>query len=112
MFGLGKKNAAIDAFAVELVADFVKRFPVEKEEDLGTSKRKPARSLGKAAGDLVDHRFAEFVAEQGLGVYGKARLLNQVKWQMTELGYSKSFIDTTLSELTVAMTRRAGAPAK
>jgi hypothetical protein len=111
MFGFGKKNAAIDAFAAKLVDEFVTRFPVEKEEDLGTAKRKPARNLGKAAGELVDRRFAAFVTEHQLGVYGKARLLNKIKWQMTELGYSKDFVDTTLSELTVSMTRKVGAPA-
>jgi hypothetical protein len=43
-------------------------------------------------------------------VYGKARLLNRIKWQMKEGGYSEEFVDVTLAELTRVIAR-AGAPA-
>jgi hypothetical protein len=113
MFGFGKNNKAIDAFADELVADFVKRFPIEKEKDLGSNKAKPARNLGKAAGELVDRRSADFVFQHKLGVYGKARLLNRVKWQMQEIGYTTEFVDLTLAELTRSIARTVRpAPAK
>lgn len=108
MFGFGKKNSEIDAFGDSLVADLTARFPPDKEERLGSKKVKPARSLGKAAGELIDRRFASFVAEQELGVYGKARLLNRIKWQMREGGYTDEFIDVTLAELARAGAR--GAP--
>ena len=110
MFGLGKNNAAIDAFADELVGELTTRFPPAKEELLGGSQPKPARSLGKAAASLIDHRFSDFVANRKLGVYGKARLLNRIKWQMKEGGYSEGFVDVTLAELTRVIAR-AGAPA-
>ena len=105
MFGFGKKGAAIDAFADKLIAELRTRFPASKEEDLGSSRMKPARQLGKAAGDLIDRQFAGFVMEHKLGVYGKARLLNRVKWQMREHGYSSDFIDATVSELARSSAR-------
>jgi hypothetical protein len=100
MFGFGKNNKTIDAFADELVVALVTRFPPEKEKELGTNKAKPARSLGKAVADIVERRFPAFVVEHKLGVYGKARLLNRVKWQMREKGYSEAFIDVTMAEFT------------
>ena len=110
MFGFGKNNAAIDAFADELVGELTTRFPPTKAELLGGTKAKPARSLGKAAAELIDRKFSAFVGEHKLGVYGKARLLNRIKWQMNEGGYSGEFVDVTLAELTRVVARRA--PAK
>ena len=109
MFGFGKKNAAIDAFADELAAELRTRFPAEKEKSLGADKAKPARKLGKAAGELIDRRFAAFIVDNKLCVYGKARLLNRVKWQMREDGYSEEFIDTTVAELARASPSRVAA---
>jgi hypothetical protein len=99
MFGFGKNNAAIDAFAADLVADVSRRFPVRLEAELGGPKAKPARKLGKTSGDL-QRRVAAFQVEAKLGVYGKARLLNQIKWGLKEQGYSESFIDATITTLT------------
>jgi hypothetical protein len=98
MFGIGKNNAAIDAFAAEIVADVGRRFPVRLEAELGGTKAKPARKLGKTAGDL-QRRVAAFQVEAKLGVYGKARLLNQIKWGLKETGYSEPFIDATITTL-------------
>lgn len=111
MFTFGKKTAVIQGFADELVAQLVARFPAEKTKELGTKKAKPARIFGKAVGEL-EHRFAAFVAEHKLGIYGKAKLLNRIKWQMQEGGYPAEFIDITLAELTRAGVKRvAGSPA-
>ena len=101
MFGLGKHNAAIDAFAAALVTDLVKRFPVDRQAELGGKKAKPARKLGKAVGDL-ERRVAAFQQETHLGIYGKARLLNKIKWQLKDLGYFDAFIDATTTTLAAA----------
>ena len=107
MFGFGKNNAVIDAFAAEIVADVARRFPVRLEAELGGSKAKPARKLGKTAGDL-ERRVAAFQAEHKLGVYGKARLLNKIKWGLQECGYSEAFIDATITTLVSIKTKAAG----
>jgi len=103
MFGFGKNNAAIDAFAAEIVADVAQRFPVRLEAELGGTKLKPARKLGKTAGDL-ERRVATFEAANKLGVYGKARLLNKIKWGLQECGYSEAFIDATITTLVAINT--------
>ena len=104
MFGFAKKNTAIDAFADVLVADLTERFPPEKEKELGGNRAKPARKFGKAAGEM-DRRLAAFAVENKLGVYGKARLLNRVQWQLRERGYSMEFVDVTVAELTNIIAR-------
>ena len=103
MFGFGKNNAAIDAFAAEIVADVARRFPVQLEAELGGTKAKPARKLGKTAGDL-ERRVTAFHTSNKLGVYSKARLLNKIKWGLKERGYSEPFIDATITTLVAINT--------
>ena len=98
MFGLGKKNAAIEAFATTIVADLKKRFPPDRERLLGGDKLKPAAELGKAV-SLLERQAIAFQQENKLGVYGKAKLINAIKWEMKELAYSEPFIDTTAANL-------------
>jgi hypothetical protein len=98
MLGFGKDNAAIEAFAHTLVADLVKRFPPEKQTLLGGTKLKPAAQLGKAVTGL-ERKVAAFQQEHQLGVYGKAKLLNSIKWQMKELQYTEDFVAATTTSL-------------
>ena len=104
MFGFGKKNDAIEAYATALVTGFSKRFPPDMVRDLGTDKLKPAAQLGKVVGELERQALA-FQREQGLGVYGKAKFINTIKWQMKELGYADVFIDVTATNLAQILGR-------
>lgn len=106
MFGLGRKNSAIDAFAADVVAEVARRFPIGLESELGGAKAKPARKLGKTTGDL-ERKVAAFQGDQHLGVYGKARLLNQIKWGLKELGYSEDFVDATTTTLAKSLALTA-----
>ena len=105
MFGLKEKNARIEAFADQLVSELAARFPVEKEADLGTKKLKPARQLGKTA-NALERSVVAFQTEAKLGVYGKAKLLNRLKWSLKEKGYGEAFIDNTVAELTRMLSLR------
>ena len=98
MFGLGKKNAAIEAFADTLVADLVKRFPPAKQAELGGTKAKPAKQLAKAVNEF-ERGVVAFQQENHLGLYGKAKLLNKIKWQLKEREYGTEFIDVTMTTL-------------
>ncbi|MDP4302217.1 hypothetical protein [Leptothrix discophora] len=49
--------------------------------------------------------------EWRLGVVGKARLGNALRWEMKERGYPEPFIEMVTEALVVYMTRRAQAPA-
>jgi len=99
MFGLGKNTDAIDALAGEVVAAFEKRFPPARQAELGGSKLDTARQLARAVHDL-ENSVAKFALDNKLGVYGKARVLNQIKWKLKELDYSPDFIDATTTNLT------------
>jgi hypothetical protein len=102
MFGIGKKNDAIEAFATALMVGFSKRFPPDMVKDLGTDKLKPASQLGKVVGEL-ERQAVAFQQEQKLGVYGKAKFINTIKWQMKEMGYAERFIDVTAANLAQVM---------
>jgi hypothetical protein len=98
MLGLGKSNAAIEAFAQTLVTDLAKRFPPERQRELGGTKLKPAQQFGKAVKDL-ERKVTDFQQEHDLGIYGKAKLLNAIKWQLKDLGYADDFVEVTITAL-------------
>ena len=50
----------------------------------------------------------EFQRSHNLGTLGKAKLGNEFKWQLKELGYTEKFIDVATEGLMVYITR--GAP--
>jgi hypothetical protein len=43
-------------------------------------------------------------------MFGKAKLGNEFKWQLKELGYTEKFIDVATEALMVYLTRGAQAP--
>jgi NAD dependent epimerase/dehydratase family enzyme len=105
MFGSKEKNARIEAFADQLIAELVQRFPVEKEAELRTSRLEPARQLGSAV-NVLERRVVAFQQEARLGIYGKARLLNRLKWELKEKGYGEAIIDLTVAEVTRMLSLR------
>jgi hypothetical protein len=98
MFTSTRKKAALEAFADTLVSNFVKRFPPEAQVSLGGTKAKTGRQLGNAVNEF-ERGVVAFQQEQRLGIYGKAQLLNRIKWQLKERAYSEEFIDATMTTL-------------
>ena len=76
------------------------------ERELGGNRAKPARALGKAAANSTDASPSSRRRSR-LGIYAKARLLNRVKWQLNERGYSEPFVAVTVAELTAIVSRPA-----
>jgi hypothetical protein len=105
MFGFGKQNAAIDAFAVETCANLLKRFHPSREAELGGDRRKSGATLGNALTDL-QQRLIEFQIGQKLGVYGKARLLRAIQEELRRLQYSETFVEATTDLLVPATAAR------
>lgn len=101
MFGLGKNNAEIDAFATKGCADLVKRFPPRREAELGGDQRKAGKTLGLALTDL-QQRTVAFQREHALGVYGKARLLRAIQQELRRLQYSERFVESVTTLLVPA----------
>ena len=50
-------------------------------------------------------RAVEFQREHRLGTFGKAKLGNEFKWRLRELGYTEKFIDVATEGLMVYVTR-------
>ena len=50
---------------------------------------------------------ADFQREHKLGMLGKAKLGNEFKWRLKELGYSEKFIEVATEGLMVYVTRGA-----
>ena len=107
MFGIGKNNAAIDAFALEICGDLAKRFPQSREAELGGDRGKVGVTLGKALADL-QRRVAVFQSTRKLGIYGKARLLRAIRSELQRLQYSATFVAATTDLLVNTVAAPSG----
>ncbi|MFO1311369.1 MAG: hypothetical protein U1F41_04820 [Burkholderiales bacterium] len=105
MFGFGRKNAAIDGLSEEIVAALAERVTPKDAEKLGKLTDKNLMKFAKTITDL-QLKVTAFSAENRLGVYGKARLLNAIKWGLKNAGYSDDFIDATTTELVKSVAPR------
>jgi hypothetical protein len=81
----------INEFARELADSLAKRYPPVLDVS-------PEKALSRAV---------EFQREHRLGTFGKAKLGNEFKWRLRELGYSEKFIDVATEGLMVHLTRDA-----
>lgn len=104
MFGFGSQTSAIEHCADAVLKKLLVQIPPADERLLGEGKLQPALNLGKAA-NQIERVLREFAASQSIGVWTKARLLNRLKWKMNACGYSTTFIDATLAEVTLMLTR-------
>jgi hypothetical protein len=95
----------INAFARELADTLAKRYPPSL--DANPEKKVSANRLTKVLEDALA-KAVEFQREHKLGLFGKAKLGNEFKWQLKELGYTEKFIEVATEGLMVYITR--GAP--
>ena len=96
----------IDEFAKSLAQDLAKRYPpsIENSPDKKISQNRVARVLEDAYDKAI-----QFNSERSLGVYRKAKLGNTFRWELTELGYSKQFVELATEGLIVYITRKTTA---
>jgi hypothetical protein len=92
----------INEFAHELADSLAKRYPPVL--DVTPEKRISANRLTKVLEETLA-RAVEFQREHRLGTFGKAKLGNEFKWRLRELGYSEKFIDVATEGLMVYVTR-------
>ena len=99
----------VDQFARTLAQDLAKRYPpsIESSPEKNISQNRVARMLEEAYAKAVD-----FHQTHNLGVYRKAKLGNTFRWELTELGYSKSFVELATEGLVVYITRKGPAAAE
>ena len=94
----------VTEFAKSLAQDVAKRYPPAIANN-------PAQMVSqkRLSGILEDTftRAAEFNRENKLGWYKKAKLGNEFKWELKEMGYDEKFVDVATEGLIVYVTRRA-----
>ena len=94
LFGL-VNTKELEAFATLLAEDFGRRFPPASEArtDPGAVHQVKVITDGLAA------RAVRYHQEHRLGVYRKAKLANVFRWKLSDLGYSKAFVERITKEV-------------
>ena len=80
----------INEFAHQLAERLAKRYPPVL--DVTPEKKISANRLTKVLEETLA-RAVDFQREHRLGTFGKAKLGNEFKWRLRELGYSEKFIE-------------------
>ena len=92
----------IDTFAKSLAQDIAKRYPpaiANNPQQMVSQKRLT---------DILEETFskaATFQQENSLGWYKKAKLGNEFRWELKEMGYDEKFIEMATEGLIVYVTR-------
>jgi len=92
----------LEEFSIKLAEDLGRRFPPASEArtDTGAVHQVKVILEGLAA------RAVRYHEEHKLGVYRKAKLANVFKWKLTELGYSKPFVERATREIATKLAVR------
>jgi len=92
----------VTQFAKSLALDVAKRYPPAIANN-------PAQMVSqKRLSGILEEAFtraAEFNRENKLGWYKKAKLGNEFRWELKEMGFDKKFIDVATEGLIVYVTR-------
>jgi len=92
----------INEFARNLANNLAKRYPPAL--DVSPEKKISHARLTKVLEDTL-MQAVEFQRSHKLGMFGKAKLGNEFKWQLKGLGYTDKFIDVATEGLMVYVTR-------
>jgi hypothetical protein len=92
------RRAPVGEFAKSLVGDIAKRYPPALDKE--PSKRPSVNRLTRIVEDVCK-RVVEFHAEHRLGWLAKAKLANAFRWELTELGYGKEFVNLATEAVVV-----------
>jgi len=93
--------APVEAFAKSLAAEVAKRYPPMLDQQ--PQKRPSVNRLTRIVEDACA-KAVEFQAEHRLGWLGKAKLGNAFRWELTEMGYSKEFVDLATEAIVVQVS--------
>jgi hypothetical protein len=96
-------SAGSSGFADELASDLSKRLPPALMND--ESRRPSAKRIGRVLEGSLS-RAVSYKQEKKLGVLGKARLANEFRWKLKELGYDDEFVDLATEAMTIYISRK------
>jgi hypothetical protein len=98
------RSAPVTEFAKSLADDISKRYPPALDKE--PAKRPSVNRLTRIVEDACE-KAQIFRAEHRLGWLGKAKLANAFRWELTELGYGKEFIDLATEAIVVNVSKSA-----
>ena len=98
-----RKPAPVRTFAALLAQDIAKRYPPALDQQPG--KRPSVNRLTRILEDACA-KAVGFQADHKLGWIGKARLANTFRWELTEMGYQKDFVDFATEAVVVHISKR------
>jgi hypothetical protein len=102
LFSRKSSGGDVKEFAKTLADKLSKRYPpaIDNNPEKRVSENRLSRVLEETLAQATD-----FQKEHKLGVLGKAKLANEFRWQLKELGYSKQFIEIAAEGMMVYITR-------
>jgi hypothetical protein len=92
----------IEAFAAKLVDTIATRYPPQIDND--QAKRPSEERLTRILEDACA-RAKTFRDDHKLAWLGKARLGNAIRWQLTDKGYRKEFVELTTEAVIVTLSK-------
>jgi hypothetical protein len=103
LLGSSASGTSVADFAKQLAQDIAKRYPPALDAQPG--KRPSVNRLTRIVEDVCTKAVA-YQAEHKLGWLGKSKLGNSFRWELTELGYQKDFIDLATEAVVVHVSRK------
>jgi hypothetical protein len=94
----------VKTFAVQLASKLAKRYPPALDREAG--RRPSVNRLTRIVEETCEQAVA-FKVEHNLRWLGKARLGNEFRWALAELGYSKEFTEFATEAVIVHLSRSA-----
>lgn len=97
------RTSEIKEFAVDLADQIAKRYPPALDSQPG--KRPSVNRLTRITEDACV-KAVEFHDRHKLGWLSRARLGNDFRWALAELGYTKEFVDFATEAVIVHISRK------
>ena len=104
MLGLFQKSKEIQTFAASLADKLGKRYPASIDNN--PAKRVSENRLTRVLEETIAEAVA-FQRDQRLGFIRKAKLGNEFRWKLKEMGYSPAFVDMATEALAISVARGA-----
>ena len=96
------KGARVSEFAKSLAGEIALRYPPAINQD--SKQHMSVDRLTRVVEDVCEKARA-FCKEQRLGVIGKAKLGNALRWELEALGYRRDFVEMTTEAVIVTISR-------
>ena len=94
----------VDEFAIGLARTLAQNYPPQPAG--GANRPVGAVEKLRSTLDEICREALGFKNLHKLGIYKKARLGNSFRWELTELGYEKRFVEEATQRLVVHISRK------